>query len=232
MKYIVNLGQDCSTRILIDYTNLEKLPFFFDKLIVYSDDWTNIFSSEFLEQSEMKVSLFMKHTPREVYHLYSDSFKRGFGAQRRRLVFHGCIGDKYNKIYFDVRHIDDKYLEELIDMSSFEKFYLSIDEKVFPFMRKKIEENVKNTKLAYDNHTNDEILFVRSIKHLMSDIELNDLAMTKLRIKELFPNSKLLVVSDVKDNFEKDNGIVYFPFNHWKSNKHDKKEFLKLLPNW
>ena len=176
------------------------------------------------------MTLFLKHKPREIYGLYTDSMARGYDAKHRRLVFHGCIGDKYNKIYFDVRHIDDNHLLELVDMSSFEKFYVSIHEKVFPVVKGFIEKNVQDTKKVYAENANDELLFIRSIKHVMSDIELKDLAKMRPIIKERFPNSSLVVVSDVKENAERDSGISYLQFNHWKPNKEDKVNFLNLLP--
>ena len=44
MEYAINAGQDCSSFLLIDYAGMAKLPFFFDRLVIYSDDWVKIFS--------------------------------------------------------------------------------------------------------------------------------------------------------------------------------------------
>lgn len=50
MEYVVNTGQDCSSFVLMDYTGLKRLPFFFDYLIVWSDDWTKVFQPGYIEQ--------------------------------------------------------------------------------------------------------------------------------------------------------------------------------------
>ena len=112
--------------MLIDYIGMTRLPFFFDRLVIYSDDWIKIFSPEFIHQTEMSSSIFLKQFPLEVYNMYVDCSENGFDSKKRRMVFHGCVGDKYNKVYFDVRHIDDNYLESLIDLSSFPNFCTSI----------------------------------------------------------------------------------------------------------
>lgn len=74
----------------------------------------------------MKPSVFLKQFPKEMYNMYIDCNENGFDCKKRRIVFHGCVGDKYNKVYFDVRHIDDNCLKGFLDLSSFQKFIESI----------------------------------------------------------------------------------------------------------
>ena len=52
MKYVVNAGQDCSTILLMEYSGLPQRHFFFDKLVIYSDDWVKAFTNSFINSKE------------------------------------------------------------------------------------------------------------------------------------------------------------------------------------
>ena len=126
------------------------------------------------------------------------------------MVFHGRIGDRYNTIYFDVRHIDDKQLKPLLDFTSFEAFYRSIESNVIPKIENIVRQNLKNAHTLYTKHRNEELVFIRTIKHPMSEIEHKHIVKMRDKITKVFPNSKFLVFSDVKENSGKEDGIIFF----------------------
>ena len=91
--------------------------------------------------------------------------------------------------------------------------------------------NLSETKRLLADHANDRILFLRTIKHKMSKKEARHLGELRKVAKRLFPDSRVVVVSDVEENTELDKDIIYFKFDHWHENEKDKSEFLKLLKN-
>ena len=63
----------------------------------------------------------------------------------------------------------------------------------------------------------------------MTNEEVKHLDTLRKITKKWFPNSRVVVITDVESNANLDKDIIYFKFDHWKKNDKDKEEFLKLL---
>lgn len=230
MKYQIHIGQDCSTLLLMRYTGLTNIPFVFDGMAFYSDDYAKVFSKDFLNQCDFNsVRLFLKTTPSKLIEMYNDAIETGFQSKKRRIDFHGFIGDKYNKVYIDVCHISNKSLFDLVDMSSLDAFIKSVEFKVKAHLESCIAKNVQDMKEAFEKHANDEIVFFGTIKHEMTQLEHDHFVEVSKHIAEMFPKSRVVAVSDVKSNADRFSDIHYLKFDHWYENDNDIKCFRKLL---
>lgn len=92
-----------------------------------------------------------------------------------------------------------------------------------------IVENVENH-LKIFNAIDKKNLFVRTIKHRMTPIEATDLLNVDALIRNVFKKSKLLVITDVKDNLSSNLSFVkYMKFDHWNVNKESIDNFNSIV---
>ena len=172
------------------------------------------------------MKIYVKDRFQKLLETYNNIIKNPAG---HRVNFHAFVGDKYNSIYVDNVHIDDKELVKELDLTSFYTFLTSLQDKVSKVAVKRIMDNIKETRDLMQNHSKDNILFLRTIKHEMTNEEVKHLDTLRKITKKWFPNSRVVVITDVESNANFDKDIIYFKFDHWKKNDKDKEEFLKLL---
>lgn len=153
--------------------------------------------------------MFVKNDMEYLVEMYDDIKERGWEAADRRIDFHGFVGNKYDHIYVDVKHIDNSYLKPHLDLGSFNEFFKSVNSKAKPVAEGYILENIENTKKVFAEHRNDSIVFFRTIKHKMTEKEYDDLTLAKNILYDVFKNSKLIVITDDESNFQKHDDLVF-----------------------
>lgn len=226
-EYQITLGQDCSTLRLMGYTGLKRLPFIFDGIACYSDDYLNLFGKDNkVDLSSIKV--FIKDDISKLMTLYNN-LKAGVEMEWKRVNYHAIIGKKYDTVYIDSVHFSNDSLVPHLKLDSFEEFLKSVDEDVKRLAVAKLKDNIRDFNEVMANHKKDKIVFFRTIKHVLSKIERVHLVELKRRLKDIFPNSRLVVISDMEENKTKDGLVTFFRFDHWKINDIDKANFRNLL---
>lgn len=224
---LVSTGQDCSTLLLMRYTGLKIHKFFFDHIAVYTKDYIQSFSNIITETNTPNIEVYIKDRFPKLLESYNQIVENLNGPHR--VNFHAFVGDKYNKIYIDNIHIDDAELVQNLNISSFYSFLVSLQNNVSKIVVSKIINNINEAKDLLNNYANNKILFFRTLKHKMSDQEIQDLNVLRNITKKLFPYSNVIVITDVECNTKLDKDVIYFKFDHWKKNNEDKQKFLELL---
>ena len=149
-----------------------------------------------------------------------------------RLHFLVIFGDKYDNGYIDVIHVDNDILYNLVQSSDLQTFLLKIEQNVIPHIKDRIHKNIENHLKLFDV-SDKRNLFVRTIKHKISDKEFLDLQKINLVIQRMFKNSKLLIITDVEENLEKKlNFIKFLKFDHWKSDQNAIRTFNKIVEDF
>ena len=98
-----------------------------------------------------------------------------------------------------------------------------------PIAKDIISTNIKNTNEAIKEHRQDGILFLRSIKHLMTDREYNHFSVMQKTLLKYFPNSRSIILTDWEKNTKYSKDIIYAKFSHWEDNPFDREFIGKLI---
>ena len=95
------------------------------------------------------MKIYVKDRFQKLLETYNNIIKNPAG---HRVNFHAFVGDKYNNIYVDNVHIDDKELVKELDLTSFYTFLTSLQDKVSKIAVKRIMDNIKETRDLMQNH--------------------------------------------------------------------------------
>ena len=223
----ISLGQDCSTFLFITQTNKHKAGFF-DRFAIYSSDYLKFFDKEFLLKNKNNIQVYCKSSIQHLLKIFS-LIKNKQIHKKMRLHFLIIYGDKYDNGLIDVIHVDNTILYNLVQSNNLQSFLLKIEQNVIPHIKDRIIRNIENHLKLFDNPDNKN-LFVRTIKHHMSEKEAIDLKQLNSIILQKFKNSKLLVITDVNDNLAyKLDFVKFLSFDHWKSNEIAIASFNKIV---
>ncbi len=206
------------------------MPSFFDRLAVYSSDYIKFLNKNFLQKNKNNIDVHCKSSFDDIISLFANmqTYHRN---KHMRLNFHAVYGNQYNNAYIDAIHIDDDILYNLVFAENLQAFLKNIECRAIPAVRKMIIENVENH-LKIFSTIDKKNLFVRTIKHRMTQNEATDLLNVEALIRNVFKKSKLLVITDVKDNLKYSNKIIkYMKFDHWNINKESINRFNTLIVN-
>lgn len=227
--YQIALGQDCTTVTLLGYSEFKTLPFFFDSIALYSRSYKELFQKEFFDSILGNVHVYIKDPIEKLNELYVKIKNKEGKVRDYRVNFHATCGDKYTNIYVDCVHVDGQALVDKLDMTSFQTFMYSIDDGVKSLAFDHIKTNIRNSRRVYEQHKNDNIVFFRTIKHVMSKNEIDDLQTIKVLIRQMFPNSQLVVVTNMKENLI-DDSVFYMELKSlYGRNEQDRLSFKNLL---
>ena len=230
-EYIISLGQDCSTLLFIKHCNIKHQQFIFDNIAVYSDTYLKLLDVNFLKNCLTHIEIYSKDSYVKILNTFT-AMQKWNKLDPLRLCFSIFLNSKYDMSYIDVFHIDNTELFNLTYSNDLSKFLLNINNKAIPFVNEYIKKQIHESIKVLTEYCNKQILFVRTIKHVLTAKEINDLKKLIDIISKIFKKSNIIFITDIEENLKSNiKNIKYLKFNHWTYNIEDNNNFKKIIEN-
>ena len=107
-------------------------------------------------------------------------------------------------------------------------FLYNVEEKIIPYIKDYMIKQIQTSINVIKELQNKNILFIRTIKHKMTQKEANEIKQFRILISQYFKKSKLVVITDNKENLKYHvYNMIFIPFDHWTYNEKYVQQFKK-----